>query len=295
MSENEGKGDKSTTEKKLIIEHRIGDLPKKNDTTPKKPEKPTTPPTIDNTGIEEFQKKMKELETSKDTEIQELQGKITELTGQLEKGKEVETELEKAKAQLLALATKEFEAQKKMIVDVVREQLGDEKAEEVGEKITDVQKLESAKIWINYLSEAVKKDTGTGEGKEDGEDSTEGATEGGEKEEGSKVPAGKATREPAKISKEHESSFHLIDELTGTIMSRTATPEAKAVATRKLDTLLQSMVIGYQKRGAPHIPIKTDIARCGSCGKEVFATEGGSCPLCNAKMKGKATFLEELR
>lgn len=278
-------GEKKDADHKLTIEVKHTGLNPEKSTTPKTPTTSPTPP-VKIEGIEDFQKKMKELEEAKAKEIKELTDKVAELTAQVETGKDVKKELEAKEKQLLSLATQEFEKQKKVIVDVVREQLGDEKADEVAEKITDTNKLESAKLWINYLSEAIKKDIGEGE---DNEETGDGEKEDGEKdEEGGKTtppPAGVATREPAKTG-EYESVVQMIDDITATIMSTTATAQEKAKANRMLDKLFRSMVEGYRLRGKGGLPkFGGIIAKCPECGKDVIGKLGDKCPYCGATLR----------
>jgi len=294
MSEPKDKTKEPTTDKDkdttIVIKHEIVRPPEAK----KAPEK-TTPVTPAVKGGEDFAKKMKELEDEKNAKITELQTQITDLTGKVDAGKGVQEELDTAKGKLLALANAEFEKQKGLLVDTVKEKLGEEKATEISEKITSVEELEGAKVWINYLNEAIKIGAG-GEG-ESGEEGGEGAGgEGtGEGGEGTKekVPAGVATREPAKTGKEYTTPFHLIDQVVTTINSRTATKEEKKDAYAKLDKLLQSMVIGFKKRSRDQLsmPINTSIGRCRVCNKEVFINAGGKCPLCDAEVKPMTTLI----
>lgn len=295
----EGKDKTPTTDPKdkdkdqtITIRHEIV---KSKEEPKKEPATPAVTPAVK--GGEDFAKKMKELEDEKNTKITELETQITDLTTKVDAGKGVQEELDTAKGKLLALANAEFEKQKALLVDTVKEKLGEEKSTEIAEKITSVEELEGAKVWINYLNEAIKIGAG-GEGK-GGEEGGEGA--GGEGGEGTgegkgtpkKPPAGVATREPAKTGKEYATPFHLIDEVTNTINSRTATKEDKKEAYRKLDALLQSMVTGYKKRSRDQLsmPVNTSIGRCRVCNKEVFINAGGKCPLCNAEVKPMTTLI----
>lgn len=60
-------------------------------------------------------------------------------------------------SQLGAIALKAFEEEKKELVDAVKKDLGNEKAREISEKITNPKQLEDVKAWIGVFSKAFKK------------------------------------------------------------------------------------------------------------------------------------------
>ena len=84
-----------------------------------------------------------------------------ELTEKAEQLGTVEEELEQRKAQLSTIAMAEFEKEKKVLVEQVKTDLGEEKAKEVETMIgTEPKNLENTKLWIGMLkaaTEAAKK------------------------------------------------------------------------------------------------------------------------------------------
>jgi len=264
MSENKENPNESGEKKTTIVIKHEGLFPpkeekKEGETTPTTPATPVTPPTTPQTvqSVEEYQTKMTKLEDDYKKQLADMQTKIKTME---EEGETTKAELESERAKLTALALAEFEKQKGVVVDAVKQSLGEEKANEVAEKIVDPAALESAKMWVNYISSAIKKGTD-------------------EKEDETKIPptapAGQATRQPP-TGATHGSAIELIDEIVEKIESRTSTPEEKKKANAMLDQLLTSMITGYKKgleRG-----FAGGLSRCPRCSRTVF---GYHCPVCN--------------
>lgn len=193
-------------------------------------------------------------------------------------------ELEQRKAQLDALALKEFEEKKTILVGKVRESQGDEKADEVEEMIKTGADVDRVTRWLEIFSDALSKDIeGAGTGGEPPEN-------GGEPK---KVPTGKVSgRAPVDPDADTRASgtewvmevYDNIEELH--FLRRMGMPfDARKLEDYegKRNQLLRSFLKGEKTRQSI---TRMTVMECRECNK--ILTQGETvCPECGANIYHK--------
>lgn len=133
-----------------VVEHIVRMVDDKKQDTQKPPEVSDRP--------EDLLRRLKDAETAR----AQAEAELNKVTGEK---KTAVDELTQRRSQLEALALKEFEDKKRVLVESVRADLGDEKAEEVAESIKTGQDIASTERWITIFKDTFKsKDTKGAEG-----------------------------------------------------------------------------------------------------------------------------------
>jgi len=282
-------------EKTIIVRHEFV-VPKKGkkEKTPKTPETPAktpetpetppkTPPVTPPATPPKTPVTPEDKVTTLEGEKKALEAKITELEGNAEKTKGIETELEQAKKDLkertdvLALiALKEFEGEKKTLIDTVRkdwETKGLEKDEidkrikYMDETIDDTDKLKQ----VLELTKIFQPPTNAGGGEEvESGDGKPTAT-----------PAGKATL-PV-VPKQYTGMKGTVDELYNILADPSKTPAEKDEADRRINEMFMEFIKGVrvsQQRGAFPTFTRTECPQC----HELIEGKATSCDHCGWKL-----------
>jgi len=292
---------KTKDEKVILVKHTFETIEKpekkekpKDDANPaEKPEKPEKP--------EEKKSPEKNPETTGD-KPEPNNKKIKELEEELQKKDE---KLQERETQLSTIVLKEFETDKKKLLDQVK----DEKKREGINKFIgdDPEKLEQVKLWTNVFTAALSEGNVKVEGKpkpdgkpdpesKDTKDPKDDKDKDGKKPEieGDKNPEDIETPPPKgivglpKADSKYASGRRIIDELYETLADPTKSASEKERANQKIGVMLTSMMKGRKKAremgkgGYQHFEFR----KCPDCGYLIQGPKGGTdeCPSCGWKL-----------
>jgi len=270
-------------EKQYRVVHEHVNIPPAPAKNPEMPPVKTDLPTTPSSSEIELRKRLEESEQTAKTYKEQMERLSQEVNV-------TKDELNQRKTQLEALALQEFEKQRGLLVDTVKNDpsLGEEKSKEVAEMIKTPAELEQAKRMVKYLLDAASLMR------------TEAAkTNKPEKTEKTSVPltgpAGKAGLEPEKElgqgtswddPKQMVTDLYDIYEAEMFKRQRGMPYNQKKleVAERMINKLWESIAIGEKIRGhithfvvkeCPHChePYLGDIAECPNCKKSIPAHE----------------------
>jgi len=255
--------------------------------------------------IGKLEKRLKGYEKKEETEmVDDIKGVIADLKKSAEdKGKiakelkKIEDELTQTKeklgerdTQLGKIAMDAFEAEKKELIEAVKKDLGEDKAKEVAEKITNPKQLEDVKGWLTVFVKAFKKEgdeTGESKDNEGGESLGEGADS---------IPLKMPSRQQAfergrdVINALYDAyEVELFKKETGRDFDVGKLTQLEA----KVNKLWGSVLLGIAKRGGKVMGTagEFDVRTCQYCHK-VFMGDKASCPYCEKTVqsheRGKA-------
>lgn len=187
---------------------------------------------------------------------------------------ELRQRLAERETQLGAIALKAFEEEKKALVDAVRKDLGDDKANEIAEKVSNPQQLEDIKGWLGVFVKEFNK-------------SNDDEMEGGEslgKVHSDSIPL----RQPSKsgFSKGRDVVNALYDAYEKELFKKESGRKYDAIRLgeieRKIDRLWKDMKIGFLKRGRKLFGEKEGVTHrsiwtCPKCGKHNIDVMTCSC------------------